>query len=186
MSGIDKRREARARMEHDEIARQDIDLKHIGLLAKAMAEQKARGGGGTIQVEYEAYCKAERDRSRARQKVILSFIQKTSTRWPIYFGPEAIDKHRCQVATIDAIGNWQDCWHRYMQCLGKAQISKGKYLYCGTHDPDRPWPVGNAAKKKLDAMGVRVPKYNPAKASTIERRTLWKSLWKKWLGRIMW
>ena len=129
--------------------------------------------------EYEAYCKAERDRSRARQKVILSFIQKTSTRWPIYFGPEAIDKHRCQVATIDAIGNWRDSWHRYRQCLEKAQISKGQYLYCKTHDPDRPWPVSEIAMQKLTSMGVRVPKYDVTKANTIERRTFWKGLKKK-------
>ena len=135
--------------------------------------------------EYEAYCKAERDRSRARQKVILSFIQKTSTRWPIYFGPETVDKNSCQVAKIprsldpeygDTPG-WD--WASYSQCESPPKISKGQYLYCKTHDPDRPWPVSEIAMEKLDAMGVRVPKYDVTKANTIERRTFWKGLKKK-------
>jgi hypothetical protein len=33
--------------------------------------------------------------------------------------------------------------------------------------------------EKLDAMGVRVPKYDVTKANTIERRTFWKGLKKK-------
>ena len=123
--------------------------------------------------------------SNSAKELILPFIQKTSTRWPIYFGPETIGKNSCQVAKIAGsldlkygdTPEWD--WASYSQCKRPPKISKGRHLYCKTHDPDRPWPVSEIAMEKLTLMGVRVPKYDVTKANTIERRTFWKSLKKK-------